>query len=377
MRLLVLNVDYSDFLRWLYAQHPALEKQPYAEQMRARMESLFGVTDFYSSNLHKLGHEAWDIHVNNEFMQKAWAQDHSIQLSPDWSWRFRLRRGVVPWVSRVCNPKWMYEVLSAQIKHYKPDVLYNQAMGAIATSFLREMKSHIRLLVGEGEPPVLLQEGDWRGYDLVVAPSEGMVSHFRKMGIKAELLRFGFGSRVLSLLRRDSKKGIPVSFIGSLGRIHSKRCELFEVLCAKINNDIFIWAPRVDDLPAASRIRQRYQGPAWGLDLYRILSISKITLNHHIDIAGQFADNMRLYEATGVGTLLITDYKDNLHTLFEPGKEVVAYTSAEECAELIKYYLEHDDERDDIARAGQKRTLRDHTYYQRMQELVEIVNKHI
>jgi len=27
MRFLILNTDYPDFLRWLYAQHPGLEKQ--------------------------------------------------------------------------------------------------------------------------------------------------------------------------------------------------------------------------------------------------------------------------------------------------------------------------------------------------------------
>ena len=31
---------------------------------------------------------------------------------------------------------------------------------------------------------------------------------------------------------------------------------------------------------------------------------------------------MRLFEATGAGTLLITDWKVNLHNVFELGKEV-------------------------------------------------------
>ena len=35
MRFLILNTDYPEFLRWLYAQHPGLEKQSYEEQMRA------------------------------------------------------------------------------------------------------------------------------------------------------------------------------------------------------------------------------------------------------------------------------------------------------------------------------------------------------
>ncbi len=66
MRFLILNTDYPAFLRWLYAQHPRLEHEPYEEQMRVRMETLFGVADFYSRNLRKLGYEAWDVHELNE-----------------------------------------------------------------------------------------------------------------------------------------------------------------------------------------------------------------------------------------------------------------------------------------------------------------------
>jgi spore maturation protein CgeB len=126
-----------------------------------------------------------------------------------------------------------------------------------------------------------------------------------------------------------------------------------------------------------SPIRSRYVGPALGIEMYQILNRSKITLNHHIDMAGCYANNLRLYEATGVGTLLITDWKKNLHELFEPGREVVSYRSPEECIELVRYYLEHDEERQAIARAGQARTLRDHTSHQRMQSLVEIVSRYL
>jgi spore maturation protein CgeB len=110
--------------------------------------------------------------------------------------------------------------------------------------------------------------------------------------------------------------------------------------------------------------------------MYAILLNSKITLNHHGNIP-PYANNCRLYEATGVGTFLITDWKMNLHEIFEPGKEVIAYRTPEECAELIQYYLEHEAERKAIARAGQERTLKEHTYYHRMQELVEIVRKYL
>jgi spore maturation protein CgeB len=117
-------------------------------------------------------------------------------------------------------------------------------------------------------------------------------------------------------------------------------------------------------------------GQAWGLEMYQILGKSQITINHHGDVA-PYANNMRLYEATGVGTLLVTDWKDDLHETFEPGKEVIAYKSSEECAELVQDYLARTEERESIARAGQQRTLAEHTYFQRMQELVEILQKRL
>ena len=69
MRFLLLSTDYGDFLKWLYREHPGLDTQPYQEQARVRAASLFSLADFYSQNLRQLGHEAWDVDVNNECMQ--------------------------------------------------------------------------------------------------------------------------------------------------------------------------------------------------------------------------------------------------------------------------------------------------------------------
>ena len=45
--------------------------------------------------------------------------------------------------------------------------------------------------------------------------------------------------------------------------------------------------------------------------------------------------------------------------------------------DTIFQVLEHDDERQEIAAAGQRRTLAEHTYEQRMRELVEILSRHL
>ncbi len=85
---------------------------------------------------------------------------------------------------------------------------------------------------------------------------------------------------------------------------------------------------------------------------------------------------MRLFEATGVGSCLLTDWKNNLSDLFEPDAEVVAYRNAEECIEKAEYLLRHEGERQKIAAAGQCRTLRDHTFARRAEQLDQLIRAH-
>lgn len=374
MRFLILNTDYPEFLRWLYRENPGLESKAYDEQMRVRMESLFGVADFYSSNLRKLGHEAWDIHVNNEALQRAWAAEHGVALPPPRrSPHFRLRRRVVPWVSLACDQQWRRDALLAQIKHFKPDVILNQDLRTIDASFLKQAHSCVHLVIGQHAAP--FSKGvDLRGYGLMISSLPNFVERFRHEGLSAELHRLAFEPRVLQALR-PTEQPIPVSFVGTVSRDHRSRVDLLEHLCRR--TPLVVWGQGIDGLPKTSPVRDRFRGKAWGRRMYQILRDSTLTLNHHIGIAGDFANNLRLYEATGAGTLLITDAKQNLHEIFEPGKEVESYRNPVECAELIEYYLAHEQERAAIACAGQQRTLCEHTYECRMQELVDIVSRHI
>jgi len=394
IKFLIINNDYPQFQEWLYARNPGLEQQPYEEQMRVRMDSLFGVADFYSSNLCKLGYEAYDIYANNEFAQKAWARETGLEItedsklgrqsksilrqSADIAARTPLRylRPILRPVLKSLGTQqaWFYDILAAQIKYYKPDVLLNQGIVSISSRFLKEMKPYARLLVGQHAATRLPDTGDWGCYDLVISSFPPTIDYFHRNGIPAELHRLGFESTILPRLE-DGERTILVSFVGSFYTVHQTRTALLESMCARFKQ-MSIWGQGIEHLAQKSSVRQHYVGQAWGQEMYQILSNSKITLNHHGDIA-PYANNARLYEATGVGTLLITDWKENLHEMFEPGKEVVAYRNAEECAELIKYYLEHGDEREAITHAGQERTLKEHTYYHRMKELVDIIRKYL
>ncbi len=387
MRFLILNTDYPEFLSRLYSSHPGLENQSYEEQMKVRNESLFGVADFYSSNLRKLGHEAYDIHANNEFMQKMWAREHGVNFDePPFLKQYILRyvNGIAAKISlRQINSLlwplvrsldlWFYNILEAQIKYYKPDIVINQAMSEIGSNFLKEIKPYTRIVVGQIASP-LPQNEDFSCYRVIISSLPNIVAYFRRIGIPSELNRFAFEPGILDVLGKRECKTL-LSFVGSLSCHHETRINLLEHLCKCF--DMEIWGQGFDGLAEQSLIRDRYRGKAWGIEMYRVLYNSKITLNHHIDIAESYANNMRLYEATGTGVLLITDWKENLHEIFEPGKEVVAYRSPEECVRLVKYYLEHNSEREAISRAGQERTLKEHNYYRRMQELEDIVCKYL
>lgn len=93
--------------------------------------------------------------------------------------------------------------------------------------------------------------------------------------------------------------------------------------------------------------------------------------------ATKFAGNMRLLEATGVGTCLLTDDLANIRYYFEPDKEIVTYKSIPEAVEKIKYLLSHDKERKAIALAGQKRTLEQYSLEARLLTFADFIEKHL
>src|SRR5439155_26719771 len=57
-----------------------------------------------------------------------------------------------------------------------------------------------------------------------------------------------------------------------------------------------------------SRLRPHMNGGIYGLQMYQAICNSRITLNIHADSSDKFASNMRLFEVTGVGGCLLTDW---------------------------------------------------------------------
>lgn len=81
----------------------------------------------------------------------------------------------------------------------------------------------------------------------------------------------------------------------------------------------------------------------------------------------------RNFEIPGSGGFLLTSDADNLRDYYEDGKEIVIFENMAELIGKIKYYLGHEEERIRIARAGYERTLREHTYEKRFNEIFRTI----
>ena len=374
MKFLIVDTYYPTFLRTFYARHLELARRPYAEQWHALMDQCFGTADFYSANLQKLGHEAAEVVANCEPLQRQWAREHGTRTDGS-RWTIRMRKGFIPWPQRIQSIEWFYPILTAQVKHYRPDVLHIQNMNGTGSAFLREIRPYVRLITGQIACP-MTPGANFSEYGLVLSSLPHYVQRFRGQGLNSQLFRLGFEPTVLIRLVTFADPYLVVH-VGGYSPVHRERNELLEVLVTH-GIPLSCWGFGIDYLPTTSAIRNCYQGEAWGLEMYNIRRNSKIVVSRHVSsVADVYANIMTLYEATGVGTLLVIDERKDLQELFEPGKEVVTYACAEDCIEKVRYLLEHEDERAAIAKAGQERTLREHTYYHRMQELVDIVRKYL
>jgi spore maturation protein CgeB len=390
MRILVLNADYPRFLAWFYSRQPGLENAPYAAQMAARNASLFGVADFYSRNFAALGHPAADIHVNNPWLQAAWAREHGMAAEVAQSPDATGRRGPPAWLQRLATPfkpilrplarkiglspkldRPAENILLAQIEEFRPDLVLNQDIFHIDTGLARRIK-------GIGKPVLVGQVGiepsrgqDWSVYDLMISQLPRIVRSFRSVGIRSEVCHLAFEPAILDALPAAHAMDIDVSFVGSVSVDHQQRIALLEAVAR--SHDLKLWGSRPETLPASSPLHRCFQGEVWGADMYQVLRRSRITLNSHIDLAGLEAGNMRLFEATGVGAFLLTDFKDNLDTLFAVDREVAVWRSIDECMKSIDRYLSDDTGRAAIALAGQNRTLSQHTYNRRAREILDLI----
>lgn len=402
MRLMRLATNYPPYLDGFYAGRPGLAGAPYDVQRQALADDCFLWADSWTRALGRLGYEVWEPVGNAGPAQKAWARENGAPFAEE---------------------TWAADILAAQVARFRPDVLFVGDHNAYRRPFIERLRREspsIRLVVGWCGAPYADRDA-FRAHDVILSNIPGLVSLFRGWGARCEYLCHAFDPSILERLGPPAAPETDFSFVGSVVKhegYHNRRETLLLVLLERTGLQIWgdVASASAAETAAVRRSRRRYDlvhaamavpglgalvksipkvrnyalmperpGPnphhvdrriaararagLYGLAMYRKLASSRVTLNTHIDISGEWASNMRLYEATGVGACLLTERQANLAELFEPDVEVATYESPEEAAEKARYLLTRDDVRRSIASAGQRRTLSDHTYDRRAAQL--------
>lgn len=375
-------------------------KKGYQDQLSILFNDFFAQSDSYSHYLRKIGYECKEVPANVEPLQKAWAKENGIQ----WN-----RKNFITWLPL------------EYARRFRPEIVWINDFNVFNSSWIKELKvlcPSIRFTVVWCSSPISSLER-LRGYDLVLTSSPAMLNRFREHGLKCELLRHAFDPRILGQLDHTREKDIEFSFVGSLNvgdEFHNLRAELIGKLVKHFDLNLFcpntqgnqlkvsmrhavyhtvriLRLMRVPEevikrLPIIARgcfyeksaicshrdkLISLSKGAVYGMKMYEILHRSRLSLNVHVDMAGAFTGNMRLFEATGVGSCLLTDWKEDMPTLFQSDVEVMTYKSVDDCLEKARWLIDHPSLCREIAEAGQRRTLAEHTYAQRAEQLDHIL----
>jgi spore maturation protein CgeB len=356
----------------------------------------------YTRMFNTLGISATCIIENAQYLQKRWALENNVRTTE------------------------LKEIIYEQIKKFNPDVLWIEKISYVEKNwinFLRNSIPNIRLCIASHCAPYnsrILER--FKNLDFVITCTPGLRHDFEKKGLKSFLVYHGFDPGVLE--KTGNMNSFPQNdfvFTGSLlmgGGFHNKRIELIEKIFKenielkiygnleklhkiRAKQSIYFLINFLNNIKMSRYIRnipliniyEEYgaarivnyskklvssvEPPVFGVDMFKLLTNSRIVLNNHGDVAGDYAGNIRLFEATGVGSCLITDYKKNMNDLFSSGDEVVIYNSFDECIEKVKWLLDNENERRKIAKSGQKRTLKVHTVEERCKTLIDIISSEL
>lgn len=352
MKLLFLTSYYPAFLKQFYLSNLDFGNFSYKQMLDKLLSVFFADTGAIYHYALKHNNNAFLIISNCEPLQKKWALENNVSFNDDY---------------------WEKEIALAQIKQFKPDVFYIESVFSYFGHFLKKARPFCKSIVAWISTPI----GDnlkLNDIDLIVTSSMNFVNTFRNKGIRSEYMLPAFDVRVLEHLNSNKEKKIPFSFVGGWSDVHLNRKHALEQLVAE--TPIQLWGYGYKGnyskfsikyyrdliMPLSSPILNVYNGEVWGLEMYNVLQSSLVTFNIHEELLKGHVGNMRMFEATGVGTMILNDDGINLAELFVPGKEIESYNSIEEAILKINYFIAHPDEAIMIGKNAQERTIKDYNY---------------
>jgi hypothetical protein len=420
---------YSSGLENWSRDNPGFVNGSYDEMLKLFFNSEIMYSDGFSRSFRQLDQEAIELVIDFEILQKQWAKENGVSYT---------------------KKNWMFDIMMAQIKQIKPDVVYIQShMFTIPGRFIKDKPDFNLIKILKEEYPFIKKVVIFSGFpsnanriegaDIFFSSPPSIVDDYRKKGLDPILLYHSFDEGILPKLNGTPDK-YGFTFTG-MSRAPESRYWALRQLLDQTSLKAWIYKPpqttqakshkvsikqlvrsalkrgfqlfsdhRVNSLANSSIVpnklknifleilknRKVFKGvkiqnrpttplnelypdrcylPVMGMDMYNLLHQSKITFNKHTDKTWGYVGNVRMFEATGVGSCLVTDSGPNMRDLFEPDKEVVTYSSIDEAVEKVNYLQDHPDEAEQISKAGQARTLRDHTIMNRCRQIDEVIQK--
>ncbi len=183
--------------------------------------------------------------------------------------------------------------------------------------------------------------------------------YLRKAGIPARWCPLAFDPEIHR--KHSLPKVLDISFVGNFGRFRYKR---------------FLWKGKKifkERAKLISLLKKKFNiftGNFYFEDMAVVNSISKIVFNRSVgdDV------NMRVFEALGCGSLLVTNRLGaGQDLLFKNGEHLVEYTTEKELIDAVRFYLHQDEEREKIAEKGRALALKKHTYAHRMDYMLSFL----
>lgn len=203
-------------------------------------------------------------------------------------------------------------------------------------------------------------------YSHIFSALPPLVHRINALGLDSSYLPLAFEREVAQSSKKPlEKRNVDVGFVGTLNRHFFGSIPLFRSV-AKVA-DLHIYSHSHPFKFLLTGLNKAFSGRQHGA--IEVYSDAKLVINRHVKLAAGFSANLRMFEATASGALLVTEKSPNIGDLFEDGREVVTYADHIDASRKVSELLGNIEVAQEIARAGQKRFLKEHTFEIRARQL--------
>lgn len=253
-----------------------------------------------------------------------------------------------------------YSRVKHEISSFKPHMIILAAGGLTFSEEVSRLLKHkniILLGITLSDPDVLSTAKNYANrFSFHTTNSKIALEQYKKLGFtNTYYFPFGIDSRFFVPSPKLPKYQCEVCIIGHYDK---SRLAMAKALKKRFNTKIY-----GSNWPIKNVASVGY--PEW----LTAVQSAKMVVDFPRTRAGYNNVKIRLFEVAAAGTLLITEYVDEINEFFEYGKEIVGYKTEDEMYEKIKYYVDHPFKRIKTASKAQQKCAQKHMWRNRFEDL--------